>query len=228
MKRFGPLLTLAAGVLVAAVLMVLNLNATADKQARNAAAAADQPNQTATTPAPTTAAPTTAPTTAAPATQEAPAPPVTYAGGVGGGGASIAIAVKDGQAIAYLCDGATAEAWLQGTARNGQLALTGADNASLTGSFGNGKAEGVVTAVGRDWSFSVGAVEAPSGLYRAAATVANASVVGGWIVLADGTQVGTQRKGSTVSPAAPLNVANRTSVLDGVAVTVIVIDGTKL
>jgi hypothetical protein len=227
MKRFGPLLTLAAGVLVAAVLMVLNLNATANKAAQNTAAAADQPNPTATTPAPTTAAPTTA----APAKEEtpaAPAPPVTYAGGVGGGGASIAIAVKDGQAIAYLCDGATAEAWLQGSARNGQLSLTGADNASLTGSFGNGRAEGVVTAAGRDWSFSVGAVEAPSGLYRAAATVANASVVGGWIVLADGTQVGTQRKGSTVSPVAPLNVANRTSVLDGVAVTVIVIDGTKL
>ena len=47
-------------------------------------------------------------------------------------------------------------------------------------------------------------------------------------MLADGTQVGTQRKGSTVSPAAPLNVANGTSVLGGTAVTVTAIDGTKL
>ena len=63
---------------------------------------------------------TTAPATAAAATAAKPAAPtgpqVTYAGKVGGGRASIAIAVKDGKAIAYLCDGQTAEAWLQGTA----------------------------------------------------------------------------------------------------------------
>jgi hypothetical protein len=222
MKRLGPLLTLAAGIVVAAVLMVLNLNATnVAHQAEPAGVATSQ-----TDPVPTTAAPTTpAPTTPAPAVPAGP--PVTYAGGVGGGGATIAIAVKDGQAIAYLCDGATAEAWLKGTAQGGKLDLTG-ENANLTGTYGNGVADGVVTAVGRDWSFSVSKVEAPSGLYRASVDVANATIVGGWIVLVDGTQVGTQRKGGAVSPAPPLNVANGTSVLGGTTVTVTAIDGTRL
>jgi hypothetical protein len=230
-KRIGPLLTLAAGVVVAAVLMVLNINANhrATQPAADAVAAPATISPTAapTTAAPTTAAPTTAPTTAAPTTAVPAGPPVTYAGAVAGG-ASIAIAVKDGQAIAYLCDGATAEAWLQGTARNGQLSLTGSENASLTGTYGNGVAQGTVTAVGRDWSFSVGKVDAPSGLYRAATTVANATVVGGWIVLADGTEVGTQRKGGTVSPASRLNLTDRSALLDGVAVTAERIDGTRL
>jgi serine/threonine-protein kinase len=86
----------------------------------------------------------------------------------------------------------------------------------------------VVTATGRDWTFSVGKVEAPSGLYRASVDVTNATVVGGWIVLPDGRQVGTQRKGGAVSPAPPLNVANGTSVLGGATVTVTAIDGSKL
>ncbi len=155
-------------------------------------------------------------------------PPVTYAGNVGGGGASIAIAVKDGKAIAYLCDGATAEAWLQGTGTGGELELAGGDGARLTGKYANGGATGTVNAVGREWTFDIDAVAPPSGLYRANATVANAQIVGGWIVLADGTQVGTTRKGTVIEKAPMLNTANRGAVLDGATVTVAVVDGTSL
>jgi len=218
MKRKGPILTLAAGVVLAAVLMVLNINAT--RSTPTAAAPTDK----ATTAAATTAAP--APTTAAAVVPAGP--PVTYAGNVVGGGATIAIAVKDGKAIAYLCDGRSAEAWLQGTAQNGALNLTGADGAGLTGTVANGVANGVVTAVGRDFSFSVGAVEPPSGLYRASANVANAEVVDGWIVLADGTQVGTQRKGATITSAPRLNLPAKTAVVDGVTINATMLDGTRL
>ena len=221
MKRKGPILTLAAGVVLAAVLMLLNLNAT---RTNNTAASTTDTATTATTapaPAPTTPAPTQAATVPA-------GPPVTYAGNVVGGGATIAIAVKDGKAIAYLCDGRSAEAWLQGTAQNGALNLTGADAASLTGTYANGVANGVVTAVGRDFSFSVGTVEPPSGLYRASATVASAQIIDGWIVLADGTQVGTQRKGTTITAAPRLNLPAKTAVVDGVTINATMLDGTRL
>jgi len=218
MKRKGPILTLAAGVVLAAVLMVLNLNAT---RSQPTAAA---PTDKATTAA-ATATPTAAPT---PAAVVPAGPPVTYAGNVTGGGATIAIAVKDGKAIAYLCDGRSAEAWLQGTAQNGALNLTGPEGAGLTGTYANGVAAGVVTAVGRDFSFSVGTVEPPSGLYRASANVANATVVDGWIVLADGTQVGTQKKGTTITGAPRLNLPAKTAVVDGVTINATMLDGTRL
>jgi hypothetical protein len=221
LKRKGPILTLAAGVLLAAVLMVLNLNASRTRAADHATEGLGEP--TAATAPGSSAAATPAPTT--PAVVEAPA---TYAGNVAGGGATIAIAVKDGQAIAYLCDGRSAEAWLQGSAQAGALALAGGGNAKLVGGFANGVATGTVTAAGREWTFSVGKVEAPSGLYRASADVTNAQVVGGWIVLADGTQVGTQRQGDQVTPAPRLNLPNKTAVLNGVTVTATQIDGTKL
>ena len=218
MTRKGPILTLVAGAILAAVVLVLNINGYAAKQR----AASNNATQPATT------APAPAVTTTPPAPPPAVEPPVTYAGNVGGGGASIAIAVKDGKAIAYLCDGATAEAWLQGTGANGQLKLTGGDGASLTATYANGTATGTVSATGREWTFSVGAVQPPSGLYRANATVANAQIVGGWIVLADGTQVGTTRKGTVIAKAPTLNTANNSTVIDGATVTVAVVDGTRL
>ncbi len=102
------------------------------------------------------------------------------------------------------------------------------DGASLTASYANGTATGTVSATGRQWTFDIDAVQPPSGLYRANATVATAQIVGGWIVLADGTQVGTTRKGTAIAPAPPLNTANQSAVLDGATVTVTVVDGTRL
>ncbi len=223
MKIKGPIVTLVAGALFAAVLLVLNSNAT-----RAAEESAAPPNdtsygeETSAAAAPSTAAPTTpAPTAVAEA-------PVTYAGSVGGGGASLAIAVKDGKAIAYICDGRSAEAWLQGTGSGGTLTLTGSDGATLSGTYANGQATGTVNATGRQWTFALGAVAPPSGLYRANAFVADAQIIGGWIVLADGRQVGTTRKGTIVMPAPQLNLANLTAVIDNTTVTAAVVDGTKL
>jgi len=224
MKHKGPIMTLLAGLAVAAVLMVLNLSVTNSGDgignAANAAATA-----TATT------APTVAPTStlaAAVGTKAAPAAQVTYAGRVNGGAGTIAVAVKDGKAVVYFCDGGRAEAWLQGSATNGELNLTGAGNASLTGSYGNGVAAGSVSATGKTWTFSVGTVKAPSGLYRATATVRNAKVVGGWIVLANGEQVGVLNVAGDEEPAPPLNTATNTANVGGTVITAGPVDGTGL
>jgi serine/threonine-protein kinase len=175
--------------------------------------------------APTAAAPT------APATT-APAERVTFAGSTQGGAASIAIAVKDGHAVAYLCDGNRAEAWLQGTATGGALALTGTGNASLTGTYGNGAASGSVTAAGRTWTFSIKEVKPPSGLYRSTATVRNATVVGGWIVLANGKQVGVLNVAGTPEPAPELALApdgsGGTATVEGTTITAVDVEGSPL
>ena len=144
-----------------------------------------------------------------------------------GGRATIAIATKDGQAIAYLCDGRAVEAWLQGTATNGELVLTGADGASLSGTFDAGLASGLITAEGRSWDFSVPKVEPPSGLYRAAANVRDAQFVGGWIVV-NGVQVGLGVLNGVVTPVPTLNPATGSVLVDGTTVPVNPVDGTKL
>ena len=59
-------------------------------------------------------------------------------------------------------------------------------------------------------------------------TYAMFQIVGGWIVLADGTQVGITRKAGTPSPAPKLNVADRSAVVDGTTITAAVVDGTTL
>lgn len=227
MRHKGPIFTLLAGLALAAVLMVLNLTATNRNRNNGDNAANAGANATATTTSELGTAPTTAPATAAP-TKAPPAAQVTYAGRVSGGGATIAIAIKDGKAVAYLCDGNRAEAWLQGTASNGELKLAGSGNATLTGSYGNGVAAGAISATGKKWTFAVGTVKAPSGLYRAAANVRNARIVGGWIVLASGEQVGVLNVAGEEQPAPPLNTATNTTTVDGTVITANPVDGTGL
>jgi serine/threonine-protein kinase len=115
----------------------------------------------------------------------------TYAGRVGGGGGSVAVSIHGNQVIAYVCNGSTVEAWLKGTADGGRLVMTGKNRARLSASYSYGKVTGDVVAHGTDYSFSVPVVNKPSGLYRATAVVRGATVKAGWIVLPDGTQVGS-------------------------------------
>src|SRR4051794_17649445 len=135
-----PLVTLVAGLGLGAVLIIVNMISTSGGADGPAFPAAAAPTASA---APS-ATPSAATPSAATPSAEQPAAKVTasWAGPVNGGGASIAIAVNEGVAVAYLCDGKKAEAWLQGTAADGRLVLTGKGGASLTGAFGNGKATG--------------------------------------------------------------------------------------
>jgi len=99
--------------------------------------------------------------------------------------------VHDNFAIAYYCNGSTEEAWLKGTPHDGKLSMTGKNNASLTADYALGHARGTVVVDGTAHIFSIIAVHKPSGLYQSIATVRGATIKAGWIVLADGTQVGS-------------------------------------
>jgi hypothetical protein len=240
-KGKGPLVTLLAGLVTAAVLLTLSMTATARESARRTAGTAQAVPTTA-PPAPATAPPTTAPPTPVPpppASNAPPAePPPTRGGALDltratfaarlGGGATIAIAVTDGSAVAYLCDGRRLESWLQGTVTGGRLALTGPGGANLTGALGPAGAAGTVTAAGRTWSFEAPPADRPSGLYRIAATLNGAKVVGGWIVLADGSQVGVVTTDGAPAEAPRLDTSTGAVTVNGTQVTALPVDGTHL
>jgi hypothetical protein len=220
MNRKGPLITLLAGFGLAAVLISMSMVATSRNTERTATkdTAAVRPSLS--------ASPTASPTPSASPSPEGVR--ATYAGRVTGGVATVAVAIKDGQAVAYVCDGRRVESWLKGTASEGKLNLTNPKGASLRGEYGGGKATGSVSVAGKQFTFAVPAAAAPGGLYRAATTVNNARVVGGWIVLPDGTQVGVLSTNSQPAPAPRLDTSKLTANVNGATVTAKPIDGSGL
>jgi hypothetical protein len=241
MRRRQSIVTLFAGLAVAAILLGLSYRATANNA--NPAAAQQAPAAGQETPAAgqetpaagqeTPAAAKSPVTAGASPTQSATepakppqAPPlnVTWAGEVKGAG-TLAISAKGDKAIAYLCDGRRLEAWFTGTAKSGKLSLTGAGGAKLTGTFGNGRATGTVTAGGRSLGFDLAAVKKPSGLYRATANVRGARIVGGWIQLPNGEQVGLATVDGTVVTPSKLDLATGTATVDGVTVMAVPASG---
>ena len=219
MARNGPLYTLLSGAVLGVGLLVAAMVATPDETAADdpeplAEATETQPAET---PDPTpepTAAVTTEP---APSTTQAAA--VTYVGYVDGGGASVAVITTGNEAIAYLCDGTEVEAWLDGSAVDGRLDLTG-ERGSLTGEYDELQATGQASADDQTWTFVIEAVEPPEGLYRFADTIAGgAEVVGGWIVLPDGTQVGALNVDGQTQPAPALAVEDGHATVNGTVVT---------
>jgi serine/threonine-protein kinase len=222
--------TLLVGLVMGIVLGTLSAIAASDDAGRRDAAAdqAADAAQTATATQPPTQA------AASPTAAPAPAPPASpdkfraaYAGQVDDRTASVAIAIRDGGAIAYLCDGKRLEAWLLGTALGGKLNLTGPGNASLTGTYDKNSVTGLVTAGGRTWTLKIRVAKKPSGLYRSTAQVRGARIVTGWIMLSDGQQVGMSNADGVETPAPFLDVANRTAAINGVQVTAMEIDGTS-
>ena len=113
MKLKTPYITLLTGAALGAVLLVASMLATPKAPASPAAAATPAPASTASRP-PSPASPTPAATAVATVPARA-----NYAGEVNGGGASVAISIHGGQAIAYVCNGSVIEAWLKGTAAGG-------------------------------------------------------------------------------------------------------------
>ena len=217
MGRKGPLFTLLGGALLGVALVAVNLHAGTGRPARPSAAAVSP------SPAPQPSSP--APVPAGASLGAAPASPpagalgrATYAGYTTGGAATVAIAVRDGVAVAYLCDGKKVEAWLRGTAAAGTLSLTGTHSSRLDGSYANGVATGEVTVSGKRWTFRARSVHPPSGLYRSTATVRSAKVENGWIVI-DGRQVGVSLVDGVPQAASTLDVNTRTAVVDGETVT---------
>jgi hypothetical protein len=227
MKRNTPLITLLTGAALGVVLLVASMlqtptktpagySSTVSPSSASPATSAPAASASSSAPASVSASPTATPYTAAPAK-------ATYAGKSNSGGATIAIVVYNGQVIAYVCNGSTIDAWFSGPASSdGKVTLTGKDNATLTAAYGVGQMTGDVTAHGTDFDFGVDTVSKSSGagLYRATAKVGGDTVKAGWIVLDDGTQIGSLEPDSTsATPSAVsaprLNLATRTATYRG-------------
>ena len=227
MKRNTPLITLLTGAALGVVLLVASMmqtptktpagySSTVSPTAASSATSAPPAPVSSSAPASVSASPTATPYAAAPAK-------ATYAGKSNSGGATIAIVVYNGQVIAYVCNGSTIDAWFSGPASSdGKVTLTGKDNATLTAAYGVGQMTGDVTAHGTDFDFGVDTVSKSSGagLYRTTAKVGGDTVKAGWIVLDDGTQIGSLEPDSTsATPSAVsaprLDLATRTATYRG-------------
>ena len=225
MKRNTPLITLLTGAALGVVLLVASMLQTPTKAPAgysstvppsSAAPATSTPAAPASSSAPASASPTATPYAAAPAK-------ATYAGKSNSGGATIAIVVYNGQVIAYVCNGSTIDAWFSGPASSdGKVTLTGKDNATLTAAYGVGQMTGDVTAHGTNFDFGVDTVSKSSGagLYQTTAKVGGDTVKAGWIVLEDGTQIGSLEPDSTsATPSATtaprLDLATLTATYHG-------------
>ena len=235
MKRNTPLITLLTGAALGVVLLIASMLSTPSKAPAGYAATA---TPTAAAAAPSTPAPAS---TAATVPSSAPASPTAtayasapaqanYAGKVQGGGASVAISIHGRRAIAYVCNGSTVEAWLKGTAAAGKVVMTGKNHARLTVAYSSGRVTGDVVAHDTHYSFAVHTVNKPSGLYEATAVVRGATIKAGWIVLPDGTQVGSlESDANSAAPSATtapmLDVATGTAVFDGVVLHAIPVSG---
>jgi serine/threonine-protein kinase len=227
MKLKGPIITLLAGVVVAGVLYTLNIDLSNDT-ARNADAKAKAAAATSAAGAAGAAAgaANASPSAAAPASSAAAAPAAphtgkaTYAGAVDGGAASLAIAVSNGKAIAYVCDGKVAEAWLNGTFADGKVTMTG-PKGSLDGTYTAAQATGYVTAGTKQWHFTIKAVAPPSGLYRSAASLRN-KLDASWYVGPNGEQVGLARDPRTGDPVEvkPFDLNTRSITVNGETIPV--------
>ena len=250
MKIKTPIVTLLVGVALAVVLLIASMSAVSAKKAALAAASA---SAAATVPAVTTS--TAASTAAASGAQSASAtasasaaasasasasgsfvipPHANYDGEVQGNLGAVALVVHDTFAVAYFCNGSTIEAWFSGTPDNGKLNLTGKGAASagatLTANYALGHARGTVVIKGVSYVFSIIAVHKPSGLFQSIANVRGATIKAGWIVLADGTEVGSlnpdENAANAVSQAAPkLDLSTLTANDDGTTITATPIDG---
>lgn len=217
MKKYAPLATLVAVVLLGAGLLVVNM---ISNPANRTAATTAAPSAVAAAPSePAVAAPESAPA-AAPAVAEK-----AYTGRSSGNEVTVAIAVKNGKAVAYACDGKKIEAWLEGTLTGDTLSLSG-KTSSLTGTLDDKATFGTITVDGKEWPFSAKGVSSPAGLYEGRGVLRGVAARVGWIVDDNGNVTGVQSANGTREPAPPLNPADPgATTIDGTPVTVTALAG---
>ncbi len=139
-----------------------------------------------------------------------------YTGRSSGNQVTLAVQTEGDKAAAYICNGRTIEAWLQGSVNGNQVTLTGNNGASLLGSLSGLDMFGTVTAnAGLSFPFSAELSPHPAGVYQARIAVNGLATRIGWAVLPDGTQVGLAVAGATKYPAPPLDLANGSFTLAG-------------
>jgi hypothetical protein len=150
-----------------------------------------------------------------------------YTGRTAGDEVRVALAVKDGRAVAYVCDGKKVEAWFEGTLTGADLQLNAADgNPGMTGTVTDSAALGTVTVGGKDLPFAAKGVTGTAGLYEGRAAVRGVLNRIGWIVDEDGKVTGVLNVGGSRRPAPALDPANPGATrIGGVPVTVTALDG---
>jgi hypothetical protein len=232
MKRYAPLLTLAAMAALGAGFLIANTLSQRDAAQQSAAAPVDPAAGPSTVVDLARLTPVPAPAAAAPAENADAANGAVaekaYAGWTSGREASVAIAVKDGRAVAYVCDGKAMEAWLEGTLRGDQLTLESKDGSTtIKGTADGSSSTGTVKTNGeQEWSYTAEGVDAPAGLYEGRADVRGVATRVGWVVTGDGevtgvaSAAGERRPAPTLDPASPGGVT-----IDGVPVEVTALDG---
>jgi hypothetical protein len=143
-----------------------------------------------------------------------------YTGRSSGNQVTLAVATDGDKAAAYICNGKTIEAWLQGSVHGNQVSLSGNNGASLTGSLSDLDMFGTVTAsTGLSFPFAAELSPRPAGVYQARIAVNGLATRIGWAVLPDGTQLGVAVAGKTKYPAPPLDLSNGSFTLDGASFT---------
>jgi len=153
MRRNTPLLTLLAGAALGVALLIASMVATPGTRSQYAAAG------TATGPG-ATASPSPSPA--------GPHSPLQadFTGPVTGGGATVAVSVRGGKAIGFVCTASGTATWLRGAAAAGLLQLAGRDHARLTGSYLDHRASGRARASGTQYRFAIPRVH-QAGLHAA-------------------------------------------------------------
>lgn len=224
MKHASPLITLMLGAVLGAALLMADVGLTsAVRDSAATSATAPVPIPVAQTSAPTRAVAPTA-SSAAASVDAVPLPAkAVYAGRVNGGG-SLSILVSGHTVVAYDCSGHV-EAWLWGAADGARVTLHDRTGDLLTATGVAGGVTGVMTVKGRTRTFTLSVAHRPSGLYRATATVRGATVVAGWVVLPDGSQVGAwSTDGRDVTPAPVLDLTTGRATIAGSVLTATAVD----
>jgi hypothetical protein len=222
MHRYGPYLTLLVVAVLGVGLLVTDALGDPARRITGTPTASAQAGGAAPVAPATSAPPSAVATTPPPAVAQA-----AYAGRSSGDEVTVAIAVKDGRAVAYICDGKAIEAWLSGTVTGSDVTLKSKDgSATITGTVDDAKSLGSVAAAGKQWPYAAKAVATPSGLYRGRADVRGVAVRIGWIVLPDGSQTGLGRRGQDTIVPPTLDPGRLGGVsVDGVPVAVTTIAG---
>lgn len=214
MMRRGPLLTLAAAAALGIGLLFVNISN--EEDAPDPAAVTSVPAA----PAPATSAP---PAPAAEPSAKPFPPKADYVGQVpiATGQITLEVTVQGDKAVAYACDGNTIETWLQGTAKDGTVALTGKNDAKLDGVNDGGSVNGTLEIGGKSWKFTSAPVAPPAGLYISNESGTRTS----WIVDGNGAVTGVQRAPDGTTSAAPMLRPDGTAVVGGVTVQATQVSG---
>ncbi len=217
----SPLVNLGGLVVAFAGMFAVNLvsapsgPAATGEPSPGATATMFAPAPTASSPAPPSVASATPPTSARPRPSVADKNEfpdrVVYAGRTNDQKTSIAVAILARPGGGVPVRRPNVESWLRGTAKDGQLRLRSRDGSRLEAELDGDAITGTVAARGRTLKFMIDEAEKPAGLYRARSD----RTVIGWIVLADGSQVGIAKTGSDVGAAPRLDVAEPTVTVDG-------------